>query len=69
MAASGNAAFKIAQTLNQESIPTKTGKKWEARTVSRILRNPAYMGVTYFGVTSGKDRKKTSKEDGMNCRT
>jgi site-specific DNA recombinase len=62
MAANGDATFKIAKTLNQENIPTKTGKKWEARTVSRILRNPAYTGITYFGMTSGKERKQTPKE-------
>jgi len=62
MVAQGVSCFKIARTLNEESIPTKSGKKWEARTVSRIVRNPAYTGITYFGVTSGKERKATSKE-------
>jgi site-specific DNA recombinase len=62
MVAGGDSCFKIARTLNEESIPTKSGKKWEARTVSRIVRNPAYIGITYFGQTSGKERKKTPKE-------
>jgi site-specific DNA recombinase len=62
MVASGNSCFKIARTLNEESIPTKSGKKWEARTVGRIVRNPAYMGITYFGGTSGKEHKATPKE-------
>lgn len=62
MVVNGIGCFKIARILNEERIPTKSGKKWEARTVSRIVRNPAYMGVTYFGVTSGKERKATPKE-------
>jgi site-specific DNA recombinase len=62
MSAGGVSTFKIAITLNAENIPTKSGKKWEARTVSRILRNTAYYGVTYFGQTAGSDRRKTDKE-------
>jgi len=62
MVANGISCFKIARTLNEESIPTKSGKKWEARTVSRIVRNSAYTGITYFGMTSGKERKTTPKE-------
>ena len=62
MMANGVSCFKIAVTLNKENIPTKSGKKWEPRTVSRILRNTAYYGVTYFGQTAGSDRKKTAKE-------
>jgi len=62
MIAQGTSSYKIARTLNEESVPTKAGKKWEARTVSRIVRNPAYMGMTYFGVTSGKDKKANPKE-------
>jgi site-specific DNA recombinase len=62
MVANGDSSFKIARTLNEESIPTKSGKKWEARTVSRIVRNPAYMGITYFGQTSGKNHEKKPQE-------
>ena len=62
MVAIGDSCFRIARTLNEESIPTKSGKKWEARTVSSIVSNPAYMGITYFGRTSGKNREKKPKE-------
>ncbi len=62
MVANGISCFKIAQTLNEASVPSKSGKKWEARTVSRIVRNPAYMGLTYFGMTAGKEHRATSKE-------
>jgi site-specific DNA recombinase len=62
MVVNGDGCFKIARTLNEEGIPTKCGKKWEARTVSRIVRNPAYMGITYFGQTSGKARERKPQE-------
>ncbi|MFC1959052.1 recombinase family protein, partial [Chloroflexota bacterium] len=62
MVANGDACFKIARTLNEESVPTKSGKRWEATTVSRIVRNPAYAGLTYFGKTSGKEHKAVPKE-------
>jgi len=66
MVASGDACFKIARTLNEASIPTKSGKSWEAPTVSRIVRNPAYIGITYFGKTSGKEHKSTPRESWHN---
>jgi site-specific DNA recombinase len=62
MVANGTSCFKVARTLNENSIPTKAGKKWEARTVSRIVRNPAYMGVTYFRQTAGKEHAATPKD-------
>ncbi len=62
MVADGTSFYRMARTLNEESIPTKSGKRWEAHTVSRIVRNPVYTGATYFGMTSGKDHKKTPKE-------
>ncbi|MFC1864754.1 recombinase family protein [Chloroflexota bacterium] len=62
MIANGDSSFKIARTFNQESIPTKSGKRWESRTVNRIVQNPAYMGLTYFGVTTGKEHKITPEE-------
>jgi site-specific DNA recombinase len=62
MLVNGDSFLKIARTLNNESIPTKSGRKWEAYTINRIVRNPAYIGITYFGMTSGKERKKMPKE-------
>ncbi|MFC1958536.1 recombinase family protein, partial [Chloroflexota bacterium] len=62
MVANGTSCFKIAVTLNEASIPTKSGKKWEVKSVSRIARNPAYMGMTFFGMTTGKEHRTTSKE-------
>ncbi len=62
MIANGVSCFKIAKALNQESIPTKSGKKWEPRTIYRIVHNTAYTGLTYFGVTTGKEHKVNPKE-------
>lgn len=58
MVAQGKSCFGIARTLNESGIPSKTGKKWEARTVSRIVRNPAYCGITYFGRTKSVNGKQ-----------
>jgi site-specific DNA recombinase len=63
MGAEGIGCFRIAKKLNQDNIPTKTGKGWEARTVTRILQNPAYIGITIFGQTSGKEGKARPKEE------
>jgi len=60
MVAHGDSCFKIARTLNEASVPSKAGKKWEARTVSRIVRNSAYCGLTYFGQTSTVNGKQIS---------
>ena len=62
MVADGISCFKIAKTLNKEGVPSKSGKKWEARTVRSMVRNPAYIGITYFGKTTGKKREKTPQE-------
>lgn len=62
MVAEGYSCFKIARILNEEGIITKSGRKWEASTVRKIVHNPAYMGITYFGQTSGKKRVKKPKE-------
>jgi site-specific DNA recombinase len=62
MVAQGDSCFKIARILNEEGVPTKSGSRWEAPTVSRIVRNSAYMGITYFGQTSGRDHEKKPQE-------
>ena len=41
-------AYKLADRLNQAELPSPLGTKWHPRTVLNILRNPIYMGVTYF---------------------
>jgi site-specific DNA recombinase len=60
MVGRGESCFGIARKLNEESIPTKAGKMWEARTVSRIVQNPAYCGLTYFGRTKSVSGKQVA---------
>jgi site-specific DNA recombinase len=43
--------YKLANRLNQAELPSPLGAKWHPRTVLFILRNPIYMGVTYFNRT------------------
>jgi site-specific DNA recombinase len=64
MVASGIPSERVARILNEEGIPSKTGKKWVVSSINRIVKNPAYMGVTYYGKTSGKKAKiKVPKEN------
>ena len=54
--------FNIAKTLNDLRIPTKTGGKWHPRTIHRMLTNPAYIGMTYYGMTRGSRKTKLVKQ-------
>ena len=58
MVADGHSCFNVARTLNEASVPSKSGKKWQARVVSYILRNSAYCGLTYFGQTTSESGKQ-----------
>jgi len=60
MVGDGDSCFKVARTLNEASVPSKAGKRWDAQTVSRIVRNSAYCGLTYFGQTTGANGKRRS---------
>jgi len=52
----------IARWLNEESIPTRTGRsRWCRSTVWAMLRNPAYQGTAYFGKTQPTDRQKITR--------
>jgi site-specific DNA recombinase len=55
--------FNIAKNLNNQGILTKSGSKWYPFTVRRMLTNPAYIGLTYFGKTSGSKKTKLSLRD------
>ncbi len=41
-------AHGIAKRLNDEGIPTLTGKQWHPLTITRMLRNPAYSGWSVY---------------------
>jgi DNA invertase Pin-like site-specific DNA recombinase len=40
----GKSTGVIAESLNNQGIPTKTGKKWHKETIAKILKNPLYAG-------------------------
>ena len=48
---SGLSMYRIATGLNADGIPTKRGGKWGVAVVRNILRNPAYVGIDYYGKT------------------
>ncbi|EJY55154.1 Resolvase domain-containing protein [Alicyclobacillus hesperidum URH17-3-68] len=47
----------IARELSLLSIPAPNGDVWYQATVSRILKNPVYMGTFYYGKTEYKQHK------------
>lgn len=61
MAISGLGAHRIAVVLNERGIPSKTGVQWHPWTIKNMLKNSAFMGVTYYGkerVHKPKNAKK-----------
>ncbi len=61
MATSGDSAYAIAVSLNNLRIPTKTGGAWHPATLKNLLKNPAYMGDTYYGKTRARKVKNSSR--------
>ncbi|MGB2827504.1 MAG: recombinase family protein [Dehalococcoidales bacterium] len=65
--AAGEALVSIGRDLNNRGVPTKATvigspeerKLWHNLTIRRIIHNQAYMGKTYFGMTSRVSRAKT----------
>jgi len=62
--ATGQSPVSIARRLDERGVPTKGSKNgerkhWHSLTIRRMIRNPAYMGKTYFGVTSRLTKSKT----------
>lgn len=45
----GWTTYRIALKLNEMGIPTKRGNKWHPLTVRRMLENPAYTGLHFYG--------------------
>ncbi|PLS02896.1 recombinase family protein [Neobacillus cucumis] len=51
----GNHGFgcsRISQELNHRGIPTRNGKQWISSTITRILRNPIYIGYPAYNKSS-----------------
>ena len=45
----GWGANRIARYLNENNVPSYTGKKWNAGVINFILRNPIYKGYMVYG--------------------
>lgn len=45
----GKSIKKTASDLNDSFVPTKSGSLWQPPQIKRIIYNPAYIGITYFG--------------------
>ena len=57
----GWSMYRISKQLNEEGIPSKTGRRWSGGTIRDILANTSYIGIDYFGKTKevvGSDGKK-----------
>jgi DNA invertase Pin-like site-specific DNA recombinase len=48
MYVNGRSMSKIAKLLNEEHIPTKQNKTWQAQTIATILKNPLYCGFLHW---------------------
>ena len=46
--AGGASIVSLANSLNEEGIPTFLGKQWHTATVFHLLSNPAYAGRTFY---------------------
>lgn len=65
----GNGSFRIANMLNEESIPTVTGAKWHDSTVLAILKNEKYKGDAKLQKTytpNYRDKKKKVNKGELN---
>lgn len=52
MRASGTSIHRIAQILNEESVPSPKGKRWRKNVLNRMIANPAYYGAACWGKTT-----------------
>ncbi|MDR7074682.1 recombinase family protein [Fictibacillus barbaricus] len=54
--------FAIAKKLNEEGIPSHTGKEWWNRTIKLMITNPAYKGTTIWNRLAGSTEKREKKD-------
>jgi site-specific DNA recombinase len=61
--AQGTSMSKVAQLLNKDDVPTRTGKgPWTTPTIAAILRNPAMWGKAAYGRTKTVKRRNGGGE-------
>ncbi len=62
---SGCGANRIAETLNDEELPSPTGKKWNNKTILKMLRQEKYVGDIHWQKTYSEFMgKKGMKNNG-----
>jgi site-specific DNA recombinase len=54
--------YAIAKKLNEEGIPSHTGKEWWNRTIKLMITNPAYKGTTIWNRLAGSTEKREKKD-------
>ncbi|MCY3734106.1 MAG: recombinase family protein [Chloroflexi bacterium] len=63
MASAGQSVLDITRTLNDDGIPTTTGKPWLKTTVHRLLSNEAYTGTLVWGHNAKDGAEPVRVED------
>lgn len=54
--------YAIAKLLNEEGVPSSTGKEWWNRTIKLMLTNPAYKGTTVWNRKNGSSPKRAEND-------
>jgi site-specific DNA recombinase len=61
--AAGTSVRQICRRLNADAIPSPTGKPtWGASTISRLLRNEAYIGRIYYNRTESVPNPRPTRQ-------
>ncbi len=63
LAAHGQGARNIAETLNAEGLRTRTGKYFQATTVNHMLRNEAYSGTLVWNKYNKSFGRRQRRDD------
>lgn len=58
MYARGSGMARITRWLNEQGVPTVSGKPWGHASVQKILNNEAYLGVLVYGRTRKNERRR-----------
>lgn len=62
-ALAARSARQIALVLNAAGVPSRQGRGWSAAAISKLLRNPAYVGVLAYGRTAGAGAKRVRQDE------
>jgi len=57
----GLSMYALARRLTAQQVPTRNGGRWDAGTVRKMLRHPAYMGKAGFGKSAQSTRQRITR--------